>query len=202
MLTKCKWGSVHRNNNGSDNNDNLITLCKDCHDKVHSNEIKLSKGKKKSQLKHATQMNSIRMQLLKMLPEVEETFGFITKEHRQLLNLPKEHYCDAIAIASEGNEVAMKTTILYKKCVADGDYQQTKGIRSEQKIPTNKIQGFRKFDKIRYLGKEYFIKGRMSSGYAILMDINNNTIKFTKKGMRTPKLSNMKKIGARKTCIM
>ena len=40
------------------------------------------KGKKKGQLHHATQMNSIRIQLLKRT-NAEETFGFITKEHRQ-----------------------------------------------------------------------------------------------------------------------
>ena len=28
--------------------------------------------------------------------------------------------------------------------------------------------------KVRYLGKEYFIKGRMSTGYAILMDIQRS----------------------------
>ena len=103
-------------------------------------------------------MNSIRVQLLKQL-ECEETFGFITKEDRQLLNLPKEHYIDAVVIASQGNTVQFKTNVvIFKKCVSDGDYQQTKGIRSEQRIPTGKIQGFRKFDKVKYLGKEYFIK--------------------------------------------
>jgi hypothetical protein len=64
------------------------------------------------------------------------------------------------------------------KCVSKGDYQQYKGIRSEQKIPTYKIQGFRKFDKVKYLGKEYFIKGRMSSGFCVLMDIEENKIEF------------------------
>ena len=37
------------------------------------------------------------------------------------------------------------------------DFQQTKGIRSEQVINTGKIYGFRKFDKVRYLGNEYRI---------------------------------------------
>ncbi|HBF78304.1 MAG TPA: HNH endonuclease, partial [Clostridiaceae bacterium] len=56
--------------------------------------------------------------------------------------------------------VSFKTkNILFKKCIADGDFQQTKGIRSEQRIITDKIQGFRKFDKVKYQGKEYFIKG-------------------------------------------
>ena len=163
---------VFRSNNGSDEASNLICLCKICHDKLHKDKISLNKkGKIKGQLKHATQMNSIRRQLLKIV-DCEETFGFITKEHRQLLGLPKEHYIDAIVIASQGGKVNFKTNqVLYKKCVSEGDYQQTKGVRSEKKIPTNKIMGFRKFDKVKYFGSEYFIKGRMSTGYAILTSI-------------------------------
>ena len=68
------------------------------------------KGKKKGQLNHATQMNSIRIQLLKRT-NGEETFGFVTKEHRQLMGLPKEHYFDAVAIATEGQEPTFKTSI-------------------------------------------------------------------------------------------
>lgn len=194
---------VFRRNGGSDEAENLITLCKTCHDKLHDGNIILKGGKVKGQLKHATQMNSIRQQLLKIV-DCEETFGFITKEHRQILNLPKEHYMDAVAIASQGSNVKFKTNqVLFKKCVSDGDYKQTKGVMSEQKIPTNKIMGFRKFDKVKYLGQEYFIKGRMSSGFAILMDINGKKIDFSDapKGMKTPKLNNMKRIGSRKTWI-
>ena len=115
-------------------------------------------------------MNIIRQQLLKLVPEAEETFGFITKEHRQIMNLPKEHYYDAVAIACLKNientgliDVNFKTNnILLKKCIADGDFQQTKGIRSEQRIITGKIRGSRKFDKVKYQGKEYFIKSIIS----------------------------------------
>ena len=195
---------IFKRNGGSDEAKNLITLCKTCHDNLHDGNITLKGGKAKGQLKHATQMNSIRQQLLKIV-DCEETFGFITKEHRQILNLPKEHYMDAVAIASQGNNINFKTNqVVFKKCVSDGDYQQTKGVRSEQKIPTNKIMGFRKYDKVKYLGREYFIKGRMSSGFAILMDINGTKIDFNNapKGMKTPKLTNMKRIGSRKTWII
>lgn len=197
---------VYRSNGGSDEQENLITLCSSCHYKLHHGQIELKlKGKRKGQLNHATQMNSIRIQLLRLLPEAEETFGYITKEHSYLMELPKEHYFDALAIASQGEKAEFKTkSVLIKKCVAKGDYQQTKGIRSEQRIPAGKIGGFRKFDKVEYLGREYFIKGRMSTGYAILMDIQGNKIVFkdAPKGMKTPKLANCKKIGARKSWIM
>ena len=195
---------VFRKNGGSDEHDNLITLCKICHDNLHKGNVVLKGGKKKGYLNHATQMNSIRCQLLKTLPNAIETFGYITKEHRQIMNLPKEHYMDAVAISSQGDNVKFKVdTILYKKCVFDGDYQQSKGVRSEQMIPTGKIQGFRKFDKVSYLGSEYFIKGRMSTGYAILMNIDGNKIDFSDapKGMKTPKMENMTRIESRRSWI-
>ena len=195
---------IFRSQSGSDEQENLITLCKTCHDKIHDGKINLKNGRRKGRLKHATQMNSIRIQLLKRV-ECKETFGFITKEYRQLLGLPKEHYMDAVAIACQGDTVQIKTNnILFKKCVSDGDYQQTKGIRSEQKIPTGKIYGFRKFDKVKYLGKEYFIKGRMSTGYVILMDVHGNKIDFSSapKGWKTPKLNNLIRISSRKAVLM
>jgi hypothetical protein len=190
---------IFRKNNGSDEAENLIVLCKTCHNNLHIGNISLKGGKTKGCLKHATQMNSIRIRLLKLLPKAEETFGFVTKEHRLLLNLPKEHYMDAVAIASQGNEINFKTNVvLFKKCVSDGDYQQTKGVRSEQRIPTGKIQGFRKFDKVWYLGSEYFIKGRMNTGYAILTDIEGS--KITLKPI--PKFIKMKRLQARKSWII
>jgi hypothetical protein len=192
---------IFRRDNGSDEHENLTTLCNTCHGKVHNNELKLKiNGKIKGNLKHATQMNSIRQQLIKLLPYAEETFGFITKQHRQLLGLHKEHYMDAVAIACNINlNFKFKSNnILLKRCVSDGDYQQTKGIRSEQKIPTNKINGFRKFDRVIYLGSEYFIKGRMSIGYAILSDIDGNKINLKP----IPKFSKMQRFGARKSWII
>ncbi|MEA1967798.1 MAG: RRXRR domain-containing protein [Thermodesulfobacteriota bacterium] len=191
---------IFRKNGGSDEPENLITLCKTCHDKLHTGNVKLKRqGKKKGNLKHATQMNSIRKQLLDLYPEAIETFGFITKEHRQLMELPKNHYTDAVAIASQGYNVNFKTrAVLLKKCVSDGDYQQTKGVRSEKRIDTAKIHGFKKFDKVLYLNNEYFIKGRMSSGYAILMDIHSNKINLKP----IPKFDKMKRISARKSWII
>lgn len=191
---------VYRSNGGSDDTNNLITLCKSCHDNVHSGKLVLNlKGKKKGNLKHATQMNSIRKQLLRYLPNTIESFGFITKEHRQLIGLQKEHYTDAVAIACEGNQVTFNTNqLILKKCVSEGDFQQNKGVRSEQKIPTGKIFGFRKFDKVLYNKELYFIKGRMSTGYAILMKIDGQKVAFKP----IPKFSIMKRISARKSWII
>ena len=197
---------VFRSQGGSDEADNLITLCHTCHEALHDGKINPSfKGKRKGQLRHAAQMNGIRCQLLRMYPEAIETFGYITKADREMLGLSKDHYIDACVIASGGKAINMLTNILYiKRCIPAGDFQQTKGVRSEQPITTGKICGFRKFDKVRYLGGEYFIKGRMSSGYAILMDIDGNKIDFSymPKGHKTPKLSKLKRLEARSTWMV
>ena len=197
---------IYRSQGGSDEESNLITLCHTCHKDLHSGKIiPKFNGKKKGTLKYATQMNSIRCQLLKTYPDAIETYGCVTKANRLSIDIPKDHHFDACVIASGLNPITIKTNLLYlKKSVSKGDYQQSKGIRSEQPIITGKICGFKKFDKVKYFGQEYFIKGRMSTGYAILMDIYGKKIDFSTmpKGFKTPKLSNCKRITARSSQII
>lgn len=193
-----------RSNGGTDDEENLITLCKECHDGVHAGTVVLSKKPKKSKnLKYATHMSVIRSWLLKKYPDAIETFGFVTSENRNHLNLPKDHYIDACVIASGGLEFKELDVIFYKSRVSKGDYQLTKGIRGAQKLPTGKICGFRKFDKVEYLGEKYFIKGRMNSGFAILMNIFDEKVDFSSmpKGLKTPKLSNCNRISTRRSCL-
>ena len=197
---------IFRSNGGSDEQENLITLCHTCHKALHDGKLNISlTGKIKGTLKYATQMNSIRLQLLKQYPEAIETFGMVTKANRLKLGIEKDHHLDACVIANQGNPITFKTRSVYvKKCVSDGDFQKTKGVRSEQPITTGKICGFRKFDKVKYYGNEYFIKGRMSTGYVILMNIYGKKADFSHlpKGFKTPKLSNCKRISARNNWII
>ena len=143
--------------------------------------------------------------MLKEYPDAVETFGFVTSENRNHLKLEKDHFIDACVVASGGLEFKELEVIFYKRRVSKGDYQLTKGIRGEQKLPTGKIYGFRKFDKVEYLGEKYFIKGRMSSGFAILMNIFGEKVDFSSmpKGLKTPKLSNCNRISTRRSrlCI-
>lgn len=194
---------IFRSRGGTDDETNLITLCEECHKGVHKGTVVLDKKPKKLNLKHATHMSIIRSQLLKRYPDAIETFGFVTKMNRDNLDLPKDHFIDACVIASGGEEVKLNNEIFYKLRVSKGDYKLTKGVRGEQKIPTGKIQGFRKFDKVRYLGQEYFIKGRMSTGFATLMDIFGNKVDFSHmpRGFKTPKLFNLERISARRSCL-
>ena len=194
-----------RRDGGTDDEENLIILCEECHDGVHAGTVVLNKKPKKSKgLKHATHMSIIRSYLLKKYPDAIETFGFVTSENRNHLKLEKDHFIDACVVASGGLEFRELDVIFYKRRVSKGDYKLSRGIRGEQKLPTGKICGFRKFDKVKYLGKEYFIKGRMSCGLVVLMSIFGEKVDFSSmpKGLKTPKLSNCKRVSARRSCII
>lgn len=198
---------VYRSQGGSDDESNLITLCADCHHKLHQGKIKLKKsisqGKKKA-LKDATQMNYLKCLLMEHYPKAKITWGFITKENRQYLKLSKEHYFDALVIASNGRKVKVETNQITKIArVAKGDYQLSKGSCSEQRLPKGKVNGFRRFDKVRYFGGVYFIKGRMSNGFCLLQDIEGNKADFSKidTGFKTPKMSNLIKLSIRRSSM-
>jgi len=190
---------IYRINNGSDEPENLITLCHTCHKKEHAGTIRLNKkGLLKSTLKHATQMNCIRSQLSKHI-ECEETFGFVTDEHRKLHKLSKTHINDAALIATRGElPVFGNVEHIYKRCVAAGDYRQTNGKHSEKKLPTGKVHGFRKYDKVSYKGVDYYIKARETKGYATLMLINGEKQIIKPQ----PKFSQLKRLSARSTWMV
>lgn len=210
---KTKKGTLHvhhivyRSNGGADTLDNLITLCEECHKKLHAGKLESFEskliGKRKGNLKHATQMNIIRSRLLKHYPDAIETFGYITKENRQFVELEKTHYNDAVVIAMGTlDKPNFITDFVYKKKhVAKGRYQLYQGQRSEQKLPKGKILGFLTRDIVNYRGQSYLIKKIMSSGYCVLTDIDGAIQKF--ENPKTVKLNSIKRISARNTtrCI-
>lgn len=191
-----------RSNGGTDDEENLITLCKECHDGVHAGIVVLNKKPKKMNLKHATHMSIIRSQLLKIYPQAIETFGFVTNENRNNLKLKKDHYIDACVIASGGLDFRELDVIYRKRKVSHQDRILTKGVRGEQKLPTGKIFGFKKFDKVWYLGETCFIKGRRSSGAFVLMDIDNSSIDFRSRGgKQNPPYRFIKRLNTRRSVL-
>lgn len=207
-----------RSRGGSDRLANLITLCSDCHRLAHSSEEQLLAfqkrfGKKaKGALRYATQMNILRSMLQKEYPDAEITYGFITKDVRRIFCLEKSHMVDACCIASMGSEFHNENSNKYKKkCVPKGNYART-GVKGGRFVflPTGKISGFRRYDKVLYNNKEYFVTGRMSNGYITLTDIDGNKsqVESVKRStgekylsLAKIKVSLVKKISSAKTCI-
>jgi len=193
---KCKHSDklhvhhmVFRSQGGTNTPSNLKVLCETCHTDLHAGKFELKA--KKSKTKHATEIGIIKATLKKQWA-FEDTFGYETKFKReQILHLPKTHYCDAVAICCEDGELIQQaSTVFHKRHVANGDYQQTKGIRSEKRIPTGKLFGLKKFDFVQTPQGTGFVKGKRSSGYFALetilgkkvhasANIKKNTVRLT-----------------------
>ncbi len=174
--TLCVHHILHRSAGGSNSPENLTILCRACHNALHAGIWRLPK-RKPSKTKHATQIGIIQAQLKKSSWDFTETFGYLTKLKREHLRLSKSHVNDAIAICCTNDELVKPLCIVfYKRHVSAGDYQQTKGKRSEIRIPTGKLFGLRKFDLIRTEKGVGFVKGKRSSGYFVLGDIFNNML--------------------------
>ena len=202
----CRVEAHHikfRSDGGSDTLENLITLCEDCHKAIHLGKIELKlTGKHRSNLRYATQMSIIRCMLLRKYPDAIETFGYVTKANRENLGLKKGHYIDACVIASGGLEFEPSITLYRKRCVSRQSRQLCKGIRGEQKIPTGKVHGFKRYDKVEYLRTTCFIKARRTEGGFVLMDIQNNILDFRSIGGRKePSYKYLTRIGARRSIL-
>lgn len=168
---------VFRSQGGTDEPDNLLTLCCTCHDQLHDGLIELKQKSRRSRTKHATEIGIVKSQLKKRFGAFEETFGYRTKWKREQLGLPKQHYYDAVAICLRNNEgVVLSSVICYKRHVAAGDYQQTRGRRSEIRIPTSKLFGLRKFDLIKTTKGIGLVKGKRGTGFFALSQIDGTKV--------------------------
>lgn len=175
----------HRKDGGSDRPSNLISLHKKCHEDYHKGLIKHNFRKPK-EYKEATQVTILKNFIVKELRkdfDVDVTFGHITRRNRMRLNLPKSHCFDAISICNP-KIIERTETIFRRACIPRGRYQLTKGARSEQALPKGRLFGFRQWDKVKINKQLGFIKGRRSSGFFDICDINgsniSHSVKYTK----------------------
>jgi len=155
---------------GGDAPNNLVTLCVECHENVHNGSLDLSKKRGQS-FRDTTAMTIMRPTLLKELrqiyPNVQETFGYITKYHRQQAGLEKSHVNDARCIEGKIPVTLVKPYLI--KFVRANNRQLHKckipkgGKRKANKAPKY-LFGFMLFDKVEYQGQRCFIFGRRSSG--------------------------------------
>lgn len=196
---------VPKSQGGSDEPENLITLCRKCHRDYHDGKIELKKfGKNKNiGLATASQMNVLRNMLQREYPDAETVYGYQTKVAREVMGLEKSHINDAIAIASMGEcDIDIRGQEYKKRVVPVGDRILAKGIRGEKAIPKRKIKGFYRYDKVQYLGEEYFIKGRSQTSPFRLMDIYGNSHTFENKSpYKYAQTEKLKRISARSSVI-
>jgi hypothetical protein len=102
---------------GTDNPDNLSSLCKKCHHLVTLGKLKLKVTSGK-ELKGAAFINAAKnyivSQIKKFVPEVITQEGWRTKEEREHLKLPKSHINDAIAMGTKWQKVYIPNMLAYE----------------------------------------------------------------------------------------
>ncbi len=173
---------IQRKDGGSDRPDNKVTVHKKCHEDFHKGLIK-HKFRKPKEYKMEAQVTILKdfiVNELKKEFDVSVTFGYITKRNRQRLNLPKSHWSDSIAVCNP-KKIERVDKIFKRVCVTQRRYQMTKGVRSEKKLPNGELFGFRQWDKVKINNQIGFIKGRRSSGFFDVCDIDGNNISHSVK---------------------
>lgn len=158
---------------GGDRLDNLATLCKTCHDKHTTGKLVLNL-KPSNGFKAETFMSIVRWKIVDRLQALgfaaSHTYGYITKQDRKTLALPKSHINDAFVIAYGADQSRAIGTFFIQQ-VRKSNRKLFKGDRSHIKNTAPRfIHGFQRFDKVQWDGKECFIFGRRSSGY---FDVRN-----------------------------
>lgn len=168
---------------GGDSPNNLITLCKTCHNDFHKGKIEL-KIKRGKSFKDATFMGIMRWSLYNQLKakysNASMTYGYITKNTRIENGLEKSHRVDARCIS--GNPLAEPSDSWYfmekKRCQNRQIHKANilKGGRKKLNQAEYIVKGFRLFDKVRFDNKEYFIFARRNSGYFDIRDLEGNKV--------------------------
>jgi len=153
---------------GGNRPDNLITLCSTCHKKVSQEKIKLNIKPSKG-FKAETFMSTVRWKLVNILREtgnvVSHTYGYATKQDRIAHGLPKSHINDAFVIAGGAVQQRIPTQYFMRQ-VRKCNRKLFKGDRSHIRNTAKRfIEGFQRYDKVRWNGTECFIFGRRTTGY-------------------------------------
>jgi len=164
---------------GGDRPENLRTLCKTCHAKVTTGDIKL-KNKASRGFKAETFMTMVCWKLIERLQTMKcmigHTYGYLTKLGRKQLNMPKSHINDAFVIS--GGTIQERSADMFgmqqvRKCnrkLFKGDHSHIRNTAPRE------LFGYRRYDKVDFNGAAGFIFGRRSSGYFDIRSLDGTKI--------------------------
>lgn len=185
--TKDKILNVHHiesRRTGGDRPDNLVTLCKTCHDSIHKEGKEHLFTRNSPSFRDASQMTVIRWfihrKVKELYPYVKWTYGFQTKSTRIRYGLEKSHSIDARCIS--GNPLASlpKNTYLFKQVRKNNRQLHKMTIAKGGYRKANKaerfVNGFQLFDKVVFEGTECFVFGRRKTGYFDLRKIDGTSV--------------------------
>jgi len=176
---------VPKSQGGTDNPSNLIVLTAEEHKAIHEGKIKIPRSKleKVKILKDASHVSTIGWYIVNRLKyqyEVEMTYGSITKAKRVEMGLEKTHRNDAFVIAGGNKNVNRVPEWYFGKFFR----RQNRSLHKANPIkggkrPVNtvkQVNGFRRFDKVKYKDKIGIITGLRSSGYFSITTLSGEKI--------------------------
>jgi len=170
---------------GGNSPDNLVTLCKSCHDAYHKGSIELKLKRTGTSLRDAAAMGIMRWELYnraKLLwSNVHLIYGYITKSVRIENRLEKSHVIDARCISEHplvkpcGETLLVRQTRRHNRQIHKANLLS--GGRKKPNQAPYLVKGFRLFDKVFFGGTECFIFGRRSSGSFDIRLIDGTKVK-------------------------
>jgi hypothetical protein len=169
---------------GGDSPDNLITLCETCHDLIHRTHQEQKIERKSGGFRDATQMGIMRWRIYsrakELFPDVQLTYGYLTKQTRITHQLEKSHRVDARCI--NGHPLAYSDGTWYLMKYMRRNNRQLhkatirKGGKRQRNTAPKYVHGFRLFDCVRYANVTCFVFGRRSSGYFDLRTLDGTKV--------------------------
>jgi len=162
---------------------NLITLCKTCHN-LHHKGLIILKAKRGMSFRDAAFMGIMRWtfynKLKETYPSVSLTYGYLTKNTRITLGLEKTHSIDAYCIAGNTDSKRLNETYFgaFKRKRNRQIHKANflKGGKKKLNQAPYLVHGYRLFDQVSHQGKIGFIFGRRSSGYFDIRTLSGEKI--------------------------
>lgn len=165
-----------RSNGGTNTPFNLITLCSTCHKALHSGKIELTT--KVKDFKPNTFMSIIHKRFWEDIPEMSETFGYITKANRLALGLDKTHFNDAFCIANGSTQCRVQPITLQQKHRNNRCLQRThKGFKPSVRRQRYSIQPH---DLVVIQNKRYNAVSMRHKKYVVVI-VNNKQKDYQQK---------------------
>lgn len=172
---------VPQKQGGSARPDNLITLCRMCHQAHHHGTPLHLKAP--PSFRAPSQFNVLKTYLLREVANLRPhcTFGYLTKARRIALKLPKSHVNDAFVIA--GGSHQQRAAVTYLGVFARKQIRkQRKGARSHLRNTLPSAFGFKRGDRVRLAdGRDGFIVGLRSSGYFDVQHLDGTVLHHSAK---------------------
>jgi len=172
---------------GSQRVSNLTLACRSCNERKGQQTAEEFgfpeiQAQARKPLKDAAQVSSMKSRVVEQLrsifgkANVRVTYGYETKYKRiQVLDLPKSHANDAVAIACEIGEVVKPLEMVHQiRCLARGQYQRFNGLHSEHKCwAPRKVRGFKLYELVKAKGQVGYIGGRREKGAFVLKHLTS-----------------------------